>query len=103
MLSFLIFVPHFGLFLGRVLEGWALLCMVALLSPTLGVGHVGGARPRRWRLAGHAGAVPGAGGAVGVGGSRLWSLATGHDTYLTARDILSGAPFIPLEQQERHA
>lgn len=103
VLSFLIFVPHFGLFLGRVLEGWALLCMVALLSPTLGVGM--------WAALGLAGGAwlvtqvlsRVLAGPLASVSSRLWSLATGHDTYLTARDILSGAPFIPLEQQERHA
>jgi hypothetical protein len=102
-LAFLVFIPHFGLYIGRVLEGWTLLCLVALISPVLGVG--------RWY------ALAVAGGAWLIGqllsrllsrplaavSSRVWSLATGHDTFLTAQDILSGAPFVPLERRERPA
>lgn len=103
VLAFLVFVPHFGLYIGRVLEGWTLLCLVALISPVLGVG--------RWY------ALAVAGGAWLIGqllsrllsrplaavSSRLWSLTTGHETFLTAHDILTGAPFVPLERRERPA
>lgn len=102
VLSFLVFIPHLGLGIGRLLEVWSVLCLVALLSPVLGVG--------RWPAL-----------AIGVGGwflsqllsrllarplaaiaSRVWTLATGHTSLLTAKDILTGATFVPLERQERH-
>src|SRR5690606_8455611 len=101
VLSFLVFIPHFGLGIGRLLEVWSVLCLVALLSPVLGVG--------RWAALG-----------IGVGGwllsqllsrllarplaaitSRVWTLATGHASVVTAKDILTGATFMPLERQER--
>lgn len=103
VLSFLVFVPYFGLYLGRLLEMWALLCLVALLSPVLGIG--------RWPALALAGgtwvvtqllsrllARP-----LAVVSSRVWSLATGHETFLTAQDILTGTPFVPLERRERAA
>lgn len=101
VLSFLVFLPYFGLFLGRLLEGWALLCLVALLSPVLGVG--------RWAalaLAGGAWLVTQLlsrvlAGPLAVVSSRVWTLATGHESFLTAQDILTGAPFVPLERRER--
>ena len=101
VLSFLVFIPHLGLGIGRLLEIWSVLCLVALLSPVLGVG--------RWTAL-----------AIGIGGwflsqfvsrllarpiaalgSRGWTLATGHTSLVTAKDILTGATFVPLERQER--
>lgn len=100
-LSFLMFIPHLGLGIGRLLEIWSVLCLVALLSPVLGVG--------RWTAL-----------AIGIGGwflsqlvsrllarpvaaltSRVWTLATGHASLVTAKDILTGATFVPLERQEK--
>ncbi|GAB2598617.1 hypothetical protein [Pseudactinotalea suaedae] len=101
VLSFLVFVPHLGLGIARLLEIWSVLALVALLSPVLGVGRwpalaiaVGG-----WflsQLLSRLLARP----LVAVG-SRVWTLATGHATLLTAQDILTGATFVPLERQER--
>lgn len=103
VLSFLVFIPHLGLGIGRLLEVWSVLCLVALLSPVLGVG--------RWAAL-----------AIALGGwllsqllsrllakplaaltSRIWTLATGHTSLVTAKDILTGATFVPLERQEREA
>ncbi len=91
-------LPHFGLGVGRVLEGWSHVIL------WFGVAHVfrlGWAlalaititgwlvmqllsrllhRPTSWML------------------SRLWSLATGRPTMVTARDILAGTPMIPVGQ-----
>lgn len=101
VLSFLVFIPHLGLGIARLLEIWSVLCLVVLLSPVLGVG--------RWPAL-----------AIGVGGwllsqllsrllarplaaltSRAWTLVTGHATLVTAKDLLTGATFVPLERQER--
>lgn len=101
VLSFLVFVPHFGLALGRLLEGWALLCLVALLSPVLGVGlwaalALAGGSWVVTQVLSRVLARP-----LASVTSRLWTVATGHDTFLTTHDILTGAPFVPLERQER--
>jgi hypothetical protein len=100
-LSVLVFIPHLGLGIGRLLEVWSVLCLVALLSPVLGVGRwtalaisVGG-----WflsQLVSRLLARP-----VAALGSRVWTLATGRTSILTANDILSGATFVPLERQQR--
>lgn len=103
VLGFLVFIPHFGLVIGRILEGWSLLCLVALISPVLGVGRwyalaAGGAAWLLGQLLSRLLSRP----LAGIS-SRLWSLATGHETFLTAQDILTGAPFVPLERRERPA
>lgn len=103
VLSFLVFLPYVGLYLGRVLEGWALLCLVALLTQALGM--------RGWAALALAGGTWVVGqllsrllaGPLASVTSRVWSLATGHETFLTAHDILSGAPFVPLERGEPRA
>ncbi|WP_420112295.1 hypothetical protein [Pseudactinotalea sp.] len=102
VLSFLVFIPHLGIGIGLLLELWSVLCLVSLLSPVLGVGRVAAL-------------------AIGLGGwflsallsrlltrplaaigSRAWTLATGHTSLLTGKDILTSATFVPLERQERH-
>lgn len=100
VLSVLIFIPHLGIGIGRVLEVWSVLALTALLVPTLGVG--------RWQalliaalawLLGLAvsrlAAKP-----VALVSSRIWTLATGQQTFVTAADVLSGAPFIPVQAAE---
>lgn len=102
-LSFLNFIPHFGLAIGKVLEGWTVLCLVALLSPVLGIGlwaalALGVGAWLVGHLASRLLARP-----IATMTSRVWTLATGHDVFLTAQDILTGAPFVPLERREQHA
>lgn len=101
VLSFLVFIPHLGIGIGLLLELWSVLCLVALLSPVLGVGRVaalaiglGG-----WFLSAFLSRLltrP-----LAAIGSRAWTLATGHTSLLTGKDILTSATFVPLERQER--
>lgn len=100
LLAFLVFIPHFGLVIGRLLEVWTLVCLAALLLQVLQVSRVAavviaGAAWLAGQLLSHLLAKP-----LAVLSSRVWSLATGHDTFITSQDILAGAPFVPLEQEE---
>lgn len=103
LLSFLVFVPHFGLLVGRVLEGWTVLCLVVLLSPVLGIGWwqalaLGGGTWLLSQLLSRALVRP-----LAAVGSRVWTFATGREVFLTAQDVLTGAPFVPLGRSEAPA
>lgn len=103
VLSFLVFLPHFGLVIGKLLEGWTVLCLVVLLSPVLGIGWwqalaLGGGTWLVSQLASRLLARP-----LAALTSRVWTLATGHEVFLTAHDILTAAPFVPLERAEAPA
>ncbi len=100
-LAFLVFVPHFGLAIGRLLEVWALVCLAALLVHVLAIGRlpavaIAGAAWLTGQMLSHLLAKP-----IAVVSSRAWSLATGRDTFITSQDILAGAPFVPLQRQEQ--
>lgn len=100
LLGVLVFIPHFGLVIGRLLEVWTLVSLAALLVGVLGIGRLPAAAIAlaAWvvsQLLSHGLAKP-----LAVLSSRAWSLATGHDTFITTQDILAGAPFVPLERQE---
>ena len=99
LLAFLVFIPHFGLVIGRLLEVWTLVCLAALLVHVLAIGRlpavaIAGAAWLTGQLLSHLLAKP-----LAVVSSRAWSLATGRDTFITSQDILAGAPFVPLERQ----
>lgn len=90
-------LPHVGLFIGRVLEAWGYLVLVVGVSAAfdirlplaLGVSLAG------WiimQLASRLLRAP-----ASWLGSRLWTLATGRPTMVTARDILAGTPLMPIE------
>lgn len=100
-LGFLVFVPHLGIGIGRLLEVWSLVALVVLLGTALGLGRwqaiaVGGAAWVAGQLLSRLLARPLAGLS-----SRAWTLATGHPSFVTVQDILTGAPFVPLERRER--
>ncbi|WP_147919173.1 hypothetical protein [Ruania zhangjianzhongii] len=101
LLGVLVFIPHFGLMIGRLLEVWTLVSLAALLVHVLGIGRLPAAAIAlaAWvvsQLLSHLLAKP-----LAVVSSRAWSLATGHATFITTQDILAGAPFVPLEQREQ--
>ncbi|HIZ35429.1 MAG TPA: hypothetical protein H9815_06600 [Candidatus Ruania gallistercoris] len=101
LLGVLVFIPHFGLVIGRLLEVWTLVSLAALLVGVLGIGRVPAAAIAlaAWlvsQLLSHLLAKP-----LALVSSRVWTLATGHETFITTQDILAGAPFVPLERQER--
>lgn len=90
------FVPHVGLYLGRMLEVWSFLVFFVL------VGHITGAPAWLGALITSSGwlvmqvlsrvlSAP-----LTWLGSHVWSLASGRPVLLTSRDILAGAPFIPI-------
>ena len=92
-------LPHLGLLLGRMLEGWSFLILVIGVASafdvsllwSLGFSAAGwvvmqivsrvAQRPLNWVT------------------SRLWTLATGRPTMVTARDILAGTPITPVSQR----
>jgi hypothetical protein len=98
-LNFLTAIPHFGLMLGRVWQAWSYLIVVVGVAHAfqlkfwwaLGFTLAGWVamqllarlmhRPLNWL------------------GSRIWTLATGRPTMVTAQDILSGAPIVPVVQR----
>ncbi len=103
VLQVLVFIPHLGLGIGRLLEGWSVLALVVMLAHVLAIGWwwallLSGGIWLATQLISHLLARP-----LARTTSRLWRLATGHATYLTAHDVLAGAPFVPLERRERPA
>lgn len=98
-LSVITALPHFGLLIGRVLDGWGFLILVLGVSSafrvtlpwSLGFTLAGWfvmqllsrllQRPLSWVT------------------SRAWTLATGQPTMITGRDVLAGTPFIPVGRQ----
>lgn len=93
--GFLVFIPHLGLGISRVLEVWTLVCLAVMASSVLpqtgmaiaaafGVWLVG-AVASRWLAAAFSGVI-----------GRLWTRVTGRPTLVTPQDLLSGAPFIPV-------
>ncbi len=102
-LGFLVFIPHFGLAIGRILEGWVLLALVAVLRGVLDTTWLQAfaIASIAWlleQILSRALARP-----VASLASRAWTLATGQPTFLSAHDILAGAPFIPLQARRRTA
>lgn len=97
-LGFLVFIPHLGLGIGRVIEGWCLLTLFLSLAYELQLAP--------W----HALLVGGTAWLVAQVVSRLlarplasvvsvvWSRVTGSPTFLTSHDVLAGAPFVPLDR-----
>lgn len=102
-LSFITALPHVGLGIGRVLEGWSYVILWFGTSKVFGLGWATSlavtlagwivmqalsrllTRPLGWLL------------------SRLWTLATGRPTMVTSRDILAGTPFMPVERGRQRA
>lgn len=94
----LVFIPHLGLGIGRVIEGWCLLTLFLSLAVELQVGPwrallVGGTA---WLLTQVLSRVLSRPLASVV--SVLWTRATGNPTFLTAHDVLAGSPFVPLDR-----
>lgn len=89
-------IPYLGLGFARLLEGWTLLAMAAILGDLLGRPWVALAIAASvWligQLLSRVLAQP-----FSVLASRAWTLLTGRPTVVTANDILSGAPMIPLQ------
>ena len=90
-------MSHAGLFIGRVLEAWQYLVLVVGVSATFGVtlATALGITLVGWvvmQMVSRLLRVP----ATWLG-SRLWPLATGRPTMVTARDILAGTPLMPVE------
>ncbi|MFV0252582.1 MAG: hypothetical protein ACK5H2_04530 [Beutenbergiaceae bacterium] len=98
-LSVLVFIPHLGLGVGRLLEVWSVLALAAILAQAVPIGSWAGL------------AIAGGAWLLGYLASRLaarpvarvtawiWTLATGTPTFVTARDVLTGAPFIPVQRE----
>ncbi|SHK01236.1 hypothetical protein SAMN02745244_03754 [Tessaracoccus bendigoensis DSM 12906] len=98
-LNFLTAIPHFGMMLGRVWQAWSYLIVVVGVAYTfhLGFWWALGFTLVGWvvmqllsRLLRHP---------LDWLGSRAWTLATGRPTMVTSRDILSGAPIVPVVQR----
>ncbi len=90
--------PHVGLFIGRVLEAWSFLILAAGVSAVFALAApsaiaVALAGWAAMQLVSRLLRVP----ATRVV-SKLWTLATGREQLVTARDILAGTPVMPLER-----
>lgn len=96
VLNFTTALPHFGLMIGRVLQGWSflLLCFGLYGAFDIGFWWAVGFCLAGWftmQLLSRVGQRP-----VTWLASRLWTLATGNPTMVTASDILAGTPFTPV-------
>lgn len=103
VLGFLVFVPHIGLGIGRLLEGWWLITLVVLLAQVLSLGRwqallVAGVAWLLTQVLSRLMARP-----VAALASRAWTRLSGRTTFITAHDILAGAPFVPLERTKVEA
>lgn len=92
----LTFLPHVGLFLGRVLEAWSFLVLFLLLGAAYGLPAwqallVAASGWLVVQLLSRLLAAP-----LGWLGSRVWTMASGRPVLVTSRDILAGTPFIPI-------
>lgn len=97
-LGFLVFIPHLGLGIGRIIEGWCLLTLMFTLAHVLQVPRwqalvVAGSAWLLTQVVSRLASRPLAGLA-----SRIWTRLTGRPTVVTAHDILSGGPFVPLDR-----
>ncbi len=97
-LGFLVFVPHLGLGIGRLIEGWCLLTLFLCLAHEFQVGPwrallVGGTAWLVAQVVSRLLARP-----LASVASLAWSRATGSPTFLTAHDVLAGGPFVPLDR-----
>lgn len=91
------FVPHLGLFLARAIEAWSFIVIFLLMASLYGISMVYALviAASGWlamHLLSRALTAP-----VGWVASRLWSLASGQPVIVTARDVLAGTPFIPVD------
>lgn len=94
LLGFLAAIPYFGLGLSRLLEGWTLLALAAILGHLIG---------RPWVALAIAASVWALGQLLSrvlarpasALASVVWTRLTGSPTVVTANDILTGAPMIP--------
>lgn len=91
------FVPHLGLFLARALEAWSFIVIFLLMASLYGISIIYALviTASGWlamHLLSRALTAP-----IGWVASRLWSIASGQPVIVTARDILAGTPFIPVD------
>lgn len=97
-LGFLVFIPHLGLGIGRLIEGWCLLTVFLTLAHELQVGPwrallVGGTAWLVAQVVSRLLARP-----LASVASLLWNRATGSPVFLTSHDVLAGGPFVPLDR-----
>ncbi|OYN85307.1 hypothetical protein [Parenemella sanctibonifatiensis] len=90
--------PYLGLLFGRILEGWEFVVTFALITALYAMpGWQGflvvGAAWLVLQLGSRLLAEPSR--AIGT---RLWTLATGQPTLITAADLLAGTPLVPINQ-----
>lgn len=94
--GFLVFIPHLGLLIGRILQGWSAICLWLLVTSAMdtswwqsliATGLAWGIMQLASRLLGRP---------VGYLTGRVWTLVTGRPAILDPRDVLAGAPFIPV-------
>lgn len=101
--AFVTAMPHLGLGIGRLLEGWSYLIFWFGTSQGFALGWgmalvitIAGwlvmqllsrllAEPMNWVM------------------GRLWSLASGRPTFVSSRDILAGTPLVPVSQRGQGA
>lgn len=89
--------PHIGLFIGRLLEAWGFLVLVAGVNAYFGLGVISavGVGLAGWAAMHLVSRL--LRGPVSWAGARILTLATGRPHLVTARDILAGTPVMPLE------
>lgn len=97
VLAVIIALPHVGLFLGRLLEAWGLVIPVTLVAGVYEISRwvalaVVGAAWLAVQVASRLLAEP----ARNLG-SRAWTRASGRPTLVTAQDVLSGTPYLPVD------
>lgn len=100
-LSFLVFIPHLGLGIGKVIEGWCLITLFLALSHELGLGPwrallVGGTAWLAAQVVSHLIARP-----LSALVSVVWTRVTGRPTFVTAHDLLADGPFVPVDASSR--
>lgn len=100
MLGLIELIPHLGILLGRILQGWSLLCLwgltVSAYSATWWQGLL--ATALSWlamQLASRLLSKP-----ISWATNRVTRLVTGVTVVLQSGDILAGVPFVPVAEQQ---
>lgn len=99
--NFFMMLPYLGIGIGRLLQIWSYMVLWLGLASVFGIGWIPalGFTLAGWtamQVLARLSVRP-----ITWVSSRLWTLATGRPTMVTAHDILSGMPLIPITTPDR--
>ncbi|GEM_PF-1046817 len=99
--GFLVFIPHLGVLIGRILQGWSAICLWLLVMASMSTSWWQALLTTglAWLIMQLSSRLLGR--PIGYLTGRVWTLVTGHQAFLDPKDVLAGTPFIPIELRTR--